>query len=38
LFRSRVLEERAVPYLDAVPLLVRETAQETGESAEVGGG
>jgi hypothetical protein len=26
-----------VPYLDAVPVLVRETAHETGESAEVGG-
>ena len=26
-----------MPYLDAVPVLGRETAQETGESAEVGG-
>ncbi len=37
MFRSRVLEERAVPYLDAVPVPVRETAQETGEGAEAGG-
>ena len=37
LLRSRVREERAVPYLDAVPVPVRETAQETGESAEVSG-
>jgi len=26
-----------VPYLNAVPVLGRETAQETGESAEAGG-
>ena len=32
LFRPGVLEERAVPYLDAVPVLARETAQETGQS------
>src|ERR1700689_393753 len=37
LLRPRVLEERAVPYLDAVAVPVRETAQETGESADVGG-
>src|SRR6202020_876764 len=37
LARSRVLEERAVPHLDAVPVVMREAAQETGESAEVGG-
>ena len=36
LFRSWVLEERAVLDLHGVPVLVRETAQETGESAEVG--
>ena len=37
LFRPGVLEERAVPYLDAVPVLARETAQETGQSTQVGG-
>jgi hypothetical protein len=36
LFRSRVIEERAVPHLDAVPVPGRETAQETGQGAEVG--
>src|SRR6185312_13282514 len=36
-FRSRVREERAVPYLDAVPVPRRETAQETDQGAEVGG-
>ncbi len=36
LLRSRVLEERAVPYLDAVAVLAREPAQEAGQGAEVG--
>ena len=37
LFRPGVLKERAVPHLDAVPVLARETAQETGQRAEFGG-
>ena len=36
-FRSRIREERAVPYLDAVPVPGRETAQEADQGAEVGG-
>ena len=37
LSRSRVLEERAVPDLGAVPVFPRETAQETGEGGQVSG-
>ena len=32
LFRPRVLEERAVPYLDGVPVLAGKTAQEAIEA------
>jgi hypothetical protein len=34
--RARVIEERAVPYLDAVPVIPGQAAQKPGESAEIG--
>jgi hypothetical protein len=37
LFRARVLEERPVPYLNAVAMPSRQAAQETAQGAEVGG-